>query len=433
MKKFLLLLSCFLATWCSVQAGLKYSTSGSEFYGMSQSASMLLASAPAADPAPTTYPAVIKSATHDPKSNKSDKGVIKVTYTVNTAGYVAFDLETASGRKTNQNRTYRNKGTYSDEIVLKSDWSLGSYVSLMISVDGGICGGIGVPIIPTKPSVKINAVTHDVAKGTVIVDYSAVNPNSETCRLKVFVEGSSSAKVNKVVPAGSNKYSLAASLFEEKVIYRVEVYCGSAKSVQNFTLYSEPSGYISDVKLSGNGANNLPTLFTLDYNLKNAAKPYLYIKRNNAYGAVAKTVEINNTNGVNKSISFTNICSALAEDTWYTACLYDGTKDLCIYHDFKMPKGETYIFDFECRSVSNTQFVIIPSQKIPSSFKQVKVWVYRIDPVTNSLSYQYTATGDPKKNYYVGVPINTNYYYKIILEWPNGERKEKTMLYNTNF
>ena len=69
MKKFLLVLSCFLATWCSVQAGLKCSTSGSELYGMSQSASMLMASAPVAAPVPA-YPAVIEDLKYD-SSNKT--------------------------------------------------------------------------------------------------------------------------------------------------------------------------------------------------------------------------------------------------------------------------------------------------------------------------------------------------------------------------
>ena len=81
------------------------------------------------------------------------------------------------------------------------------------------------------------------------------------------------------VPAGSNKQSLSASLFKDNVVYRAEMYCGNAKSSQNFKLNSKPSGYISNVTLSGKGANNLPTLFTLDYNLKNAKNPYLCIKK----------------------------------------------------------------------------------------------------------------------------------------------------------
>ena len=64
MKKFLLLLSCFLATWCSVQAGPK----------SSPEISLMQASAPAAAPAPTNYPAVINSATYDPKKEYEPYG-----------------------------------------------------------------------------------------------------------------------------------------------------------------------------------------------------------------------------------------------------------------------------------------------------------------------------------------------------------------------
>lgn len=400
MKKFLLVLSCCLATWCSVLAGPK----------SSPEISMMQASAPA----PTNYPAVINSATHKPKEQ-----VIEVNFKVNTAGTVAFSLD---GGKTNAWSQYRGTGTYTAKVPFKSTTASGM-IAITISVGGGICGGIGVPIIPIDPSAAIHAINHDDAKGTVIVDYTTSNPNNETCSLKVFVDGVNSAPiVNKVVPAGSNKYSLSSSLFKDDVDYRAELYCGSAKSTQKFKLNAKPSGYISNVTLSGIGANNLPTNFTLDYNLKNAKDPYLYIKEYNAYGKTVKKLSIYNTNGADRSVSYTNICSVLLPNTAYTACLYDGTKDLCIYHDFKMPEEKHYVYNFEWHYMGpgTNKVCIMPSKNIHPSITQVTIKVDRYKDGKKD-SYQYTASGDARKDYYFGV--SGDYTYIITVSWPNGERK----------
>lgn len=376
--------------------------------------SMVLASAPAVAPAPT-YPAAIERAIYD-----SQKDVIVVDYTVNTSGYVAFDIETNSGRKSNLNKDYRLKGKHKTEIRLNPEWSIGAYVSLMISVNGSICGGIGVPV--KRKSVKINEITHDAVKNTVTVDYTTNNVDSE-CRLKVFVDGNSSIlKFDKVVPAGSNKYSLSSSLFEENVIYRFELSCEDLKSAQNFNLYAMASGKILGVRLSGIGANDLPTIFSCDYNLSNAKEPYLCIKTPNAYGTIVKKFPINNTNGKEKTFTLTNISSVLNPNTAYTACLYDGTKDLCIYGDFNMPEAKTYVYNFTWTYLGpgTNKVCIMPSKNIHPSITQVTI---KVDRYKNGMkdSYQYTASGDARKDYYFGV--SGDYTYIITVSWPNGERK----------
>lgn len=86
MKKFLLVLSCCLATWCSVLAGPK----------SSPEISLMQASAPAA----TNYPAVINSAYHDP-----DNHVIVVNCDQNNSGSLAFFRELGGTRP----EIYRDK------------------------------------------------------------------------------------------------------------------------------------------------------------------------------------------------------------------------------------------------------------------------------------------------------------------------------------
>lgn len=127
MKKKLLLLSCFLATWCSIQASMIQSVSAS---------SMVLASAPWAAPAPS-YPAVIKSVAYD----KNDGRKVVVTFKANQSGEVSFDLDGSGQVAQNLGKTYVNKGDNTVSFELPKYWDANKACALIIKVNGGACGG----------------------------------------------------------------------------------------------------------------------------------------------------------------------------------------------------------------------------------------------------------------------------------------------------
>ena len=307
MKKFLLVLSCFLTTWCSVQAGLKCSTSGSELYGMSQSASMLMASAPAPT---TTYPAAINSATHKP-----EKGVIEVDFTVNTAGKVAFFLDGDKKAAWSQDCS---RGGHKAYVPLKSV-PRADVISITISVNGGICGGAGVHIIHIDPSVEINMVSNDDKNEIVTVQYSIINPKAEVCSLKVVKNDSRSTVVFKdTISSNLTAYALSSSIFKKGVGYRIEVSCGKELKKQDFVITEVPAGYIENVDFPMGGQ-----VATFEYNLKNTYDPYIYIKKGGKYGTFVTKLKIYNTNGANTTVDLVDYRSILDFSTTYTACIYD--------------------------------------------------------------------------------------------------------------
>jgi len=423
MKKFLLVLSCFLATWCSVQAGLKCSTSDSELYGMSQSASMLMASAPAAAPAPE-YPAKINSATHKP-----EEGVIEVKFTVKTAGNVAFSLDDGKTKAWSQ---YCSEGGHKANVPFKTV-STGGVIPVLISVGGHTCGGTAVKIIPpVKPVAYIDNISYVLKNKTVKVEYSIYNPNSVPCFVTVRKNGSTGSQIFKQeVSKGSTMLEIPSSKFAKKKVYYVEISCGDdAKSGEKYIFDDVRSGYMGNVSVDDQDCT-----VTFDYYLKNAGEPYIAIKEGSKYGPVVKTYKVDNTNGVYKDVTFNY--NVLKRGTNYVADLFDGSEDLRIFsEEFRIPELNMVTeeeYDFEWHPVSNTQFVIIPSKKISPYVDNLRVRVYKLDPVKGSFSYEYSAEGDPKKDYYVNVQINTNFYYKIELVWSNGKRKEKKILYNTKY
>lgn len=141
MKKFLLVLSCCLATWCSVLAGPK----------SSPEISMMQASAPAAAPAPT-YPAVINSAS-------LKNGVVTVSFTVNSGSTVSFNLE-ATGKESAKDvftKSVSSGCSYTVSFNIPKNWEVANAV--VIKINGTPCGGANItPVIDPTPSPNTQTV-----------------------------------------------------------------------------------------------------------------------------------------------------------------------------------------------------------------------------------------------------------------------------------
>ena len=178
MKKFLLVLSCFLATWCSVQAGPK----------SSPEVSLMQASAPAA--APVT---AIKGVSYNSKTQE-----ITVTFTVSSGSKVTFDLKTNDGIEAEGlGSTDINKGysdPYKSTFKIKPEMANSEYTTVVFKVDGVVRSGSGVAINPNPNPGPINDGTgsvgdiYDVRKSSdlrgdnlpksISFDYNLRNTNS---------------------------------------------------------------------------------------------------------------------------------------------------------------------------------------------------------------------------------------------------------------
>ena len=416
MKKFLLLLSCFLATWCSVQAELKCSTSGSESYGMSQSSSMLLASTPAAAPAPTMYPAVINSATYKPEEE-----VVEMKFTVNTAGKVAFSLDGGKTMAWSQNCT---RGSHTANIPFKAV-AAGVY-SIVISVNGAICGGTGVRVEPIDAVVNLNKISYIPKNKTVKVEYSIYNPKSEDCYVKVRKNSSTGSLIfSQKVLSSSTKLEIPSTKFKKDVVYYVEVSCGdNAKSGKKYIFDDVRSGYMGKVSVDDYNVK-------FNYNLKNASEPYIAIKKGSKDGPIVTKFGINNTNDVNEDVSF-YYGSVLKGGTTYVADLFDGTEDLRIFSEgFTIPKKETISSDFTIgwyynQGTKKMEVWANGDSRWPGT---VSIWIYKNN--RGNLSIHDFRSGSMNQRFEIGIEWANPQNYTIIIEVA-GVRKDLTVCVGEN-
>lgn len=136
MKKFLLVLSCCLATWCSVQAGPK----------SSPEISLMQASAPA----PSNYPAVLSSAAYDKDNHKK----VNVSFTAKQTGYVSFDLQGVQKLENLGVTSVSGGRSYSISFTVPKSWNSTANSSIIIkfsnssNVQGSGCGGMLLPGVP---------------------------------------------------------------------------------------------------------------------------------------------------------------------------------------------------------------------------------------------------------------------------------------------
>lgn len=136
MKKFLLLLSCCLATWCSVQAGMKSSASSSEI-ASAESRTMLLNSAMAA---PSNASGIISSITYDSSTSK-----ITINYKTTNASSASLNfLSIQKGGVINSSPISIPVSNYSyttKTINIDTNWPE-SLFKVYLYVNGSVAGQI---------------------------------------------------------------------------------------------------------------------------------------------------------------------------------------------------------------------------------------------------------------------------------------------------
>ena len=252
MKKLLLLLSCCLATWCSVQAGAKYSASSSEVSGMFQeaSASNLVLSSPAA--ATSSGPGQITSFSYKEKESK-----ICITYKTNNATSASVNL-LFGGRVVNSSPIsipVSNYGTRTAEIPLGYDWQEGMYVVLLYvngSVKGQISSGSVGPCYSVNVNVKaygnIKTVTADPDAKKLTVKYSLQHGSTTNSSMRIYkgttlLHSQTISNPNTSVNTYKD-YSFSYSSFADKLVpgktYTCKLYTNEKLlSVYKFTMPSE--------------------------------------------------------------------------------------------------------------------------------------------------------------------------------------------------
>jgi len=378
MKKFLLVLSCCLATWCSVQAGPK----------SSPEISLMQASAPAA----RAY--AIKSVSYDPSTR-----VILVKFTIISGTNATFDLQTSDGIKLyNLGSTKLDKGSdyeYESRIQLKPEEAKGDYFSIQLKVDNVVRTGSGqslkpIPVTVYETEVKVGEISYDAVNKVTTVNYLVYYSVSNNSTLKIYENNN--LKFSRQIATDAHSYKLTSSLFDFKKYtdYRIEIVNGKVSGSQNFRITDTPAGYIANVEFCGDANDPSVNYASFKYNLKNTYNPYLYIKQGSKYGTVVKKLKIRNTNGVYANVIFDNYRSILRENTEYTACLYNvdangKENDLRIYKDFKIPtenREQVTYPDWTFDHYTNTLKIKAPGAW-PSYIKTVYVSVYYSDAAGN--------------------------------------------------
>lgn len=410
MKKFLLVLSCCLATWCGVQAGPK---SSPEF-------SLMQASAPAA----RAY--AIKSVSYNPSTR-----VILVKFTIISGNNATFDVQTSDGIELNDcGYTKLDKGNdyeYESKIQLKPEEAKGDFASIQLKVNNVVRTGSGVSLkhVPQlKTSVSVGEISYDAVNKIATVNFAVYNPASDNSTLKIYENNNERFK--RQIPKNTSKYQVTSSLFDFKKYtnYRIEIINGDVIGSQNFRIDDAPAGHIRDVSFGKSAYDNTPGFAMFEYNLKDTYNPYLVIRKglNDPYGPIVKTLKIRNTNGVYATVCFDDYRSVLRENTYYTAYLCDGVENnLGITSlEFKIPteyKNPVYATQWTYDRSSN-RFVIWCNSNVPSGVN-VTVTVYTCNSSYGNARIHGHDTGSRDKTFYIGAPAPG--YYIIELKWPGGE------------
>lgn len=240
MKKFLLVLSCCLATWCSVQAGPK----------SSPEISLMQASAPA----PSNYPAVLSSAAYDENDSKK----VKVSFTANQTGYVSFDLQGVQKLEDRGVTPVSGGRSYSISFPVPDSWNSYANSSIIIkfskseNVKGSGCGGMllppakGVPPVPYPGDVQgyIESVnlegcdkTEDGWPTHIDFKYNLTNaPNTPY----LFINEDGGKNVAKIKISNTNNYCYTTSYYEhrntmkENTTYQARLYTIDAQGNEKY-------------------------------------------------------------------------------------------------------------------------------------------------------------------------------------------------------
>ena len=240
MKKFLLVLSCCLATWCSVQAEPK----------SSPEISLMQASAPA----PTNYPAVLSSAAYDKDNHKK----VNVSFTANQDGYVSFDLQGVQILQDCGLTPVSSGRSYSISFTVPNSWNSSANSSIIIkfsnsiNVQGSGCGGMLLPgvkgpdPVPYPGDVQgyIESVnlegcdkTEDGWPTHISFKYNLTNaPNTPY----LFIEEDGGKTVAKIKISNTNNYCYTTTYYEhrntmkENTKYQARLYTVDAQGNKNY-------------------------------------------------------------------------------------------------------------------------------------------------------------------------------------------------------
>ena len=282
MKKILLLLSCFLATWCSVQAGLKSSASSSEMlnsaYAYGQSSGQ------------------IKSASYDKNSN-----TMFVTYSLSGASSAKLRLlQTRTGFVVGEYSLSVNANSTTFRVYTKSDIKHydryeyideGLYVLLLV-VDGKECANKNVTI---TASGKINSFSPSLDNKKLTVSYTIEHASVYSRTLRI--EGSDFREYLPY-PNTTNSYTFDSSKLTPGKTYTFKLYSGdNLLCTKKYTIPVPTGGLV----VSYNPDNRYS--FTVDYNLKYARKPTLCLYGQG--GNLIKSMAISNSSG-NKNLTINN-------------------------------------------------------------------------------------------------------------------------------
>lgn len=304
MKKILLLLSCCLATWCSVQAGTKASTSSD----MMQSSSLLTASYGYGQ---------IKSATFD-----KDNNTMFVTYSITNGSNAKLQLlQTRTGKIVHEYSLSVNANTTTFRVYTRASTKEELYVDeglyvLLLVVDGNIRSNMNVQIT-AKGNIKSISPSLDNKKLTV--SYAIEHASTYSVTLRIYDGGTQLKRISLPYPNTSNSYTFDSSSLEPGKRYRFDLYSGDNILNTKYYTMPVPTGELSAVSYSPDNKNS----FTIDYTLKYARNPTVGIYDNGGT-KLLKSVAITNSS-TNKTFTVNNV---VEPSNYYQVCICENGKKL---------------------------------------------------------------------------------------------------------
>lgn len=302
MKKILLLLSCFLTTWCSVHAGLKSSASSSEMlnsaYAYGQSSGQ------------------IKSASYDKNSN-----TMFVTYSLSGASSAKLRLlQTRTGFVVGEYSLSVNANSTTFRVYTKSDIKHydryeyideGLYVLLLV-VDGKECANMNVTI---TASGKINSFSPSLDNKKLTVNYTIEHASTYSRTLRI---DGTTQRISLPYPNTTSSYAFDSSSLTPGKTYTFRLYSGD--NLLNTMKYTMP---MPTAGLNVSYTRDNPYSFTANYTLKYARKPTLCLYDNGGT-KLLKSWEITNSSS-NKTIKMDD---AVVLDSYYSVCICENGKKL---------------------------------------------------------------------------------------------------------
>ncbi len=316
MKKFLLLLSCCFATWCSVQAGLKASASSSEM--SSAESRMMLNSAYAYGQSSGQ----IRSAAYDKNSN-----TMFVTYSLSGASRAKLRLlQTRTGAEVAEYSLSVNATSTTFRVYTKSDKNYyGSYLYideglyvLLLEVDGVVRSNMNVTI---TASGKINSLSPSLDNKKLTVNYTIEHASTYSRTLRISDD--KKTRISLPYPNTTNSYTFDSSNLTPGKTYTFQLFSGdNLLDTKTYTM-PVPTAEMAISYVPDNKTYSGTTLhsFTVDYKLKYARKPTLCLYQG---GNLIKSMAIANSSA-NKTITIDN---AVDPDNYYQVSICENGKAL---------------------------------------------------------------------------------------------------------